>query len=147
MTSFAQISYYLKILGRGLWLRCPNCGQGVMFRGLFKMEATCPECHVRYERKYGESIGGMFINLLVVETISVAGYFISDALLKPPLIFQLIFWGTFNLVFVILFYRHARALWVAISPTASTPITVHEPGRGEVSAQADRPERKHDQKE
>jgi uncharacterized protein (DUF983 family) len=107
--------YYVKVLLRGLFLRCPNCGKGKMFRGLFSMEETCPFCGVRYERLRGESIGGMFINLGAAEFLSVGGYFLTQALFHPPFAYQVAFWVTFNLLFVILFYRHARALWVAIS--------------------------------
>src|SRR5260221_7036099 len=107
--------YTLKVLMRGLFLRCPNCGKGKMFHGLFHMEETCPNCGVRYERLRGESIGGMFINLGAAEFLSVGGYFLTQALFHPQFAFQVAFWVGFNLLFVILFYRHARALWVAIS--------------------------------
>jgi uncharacterized protein (DUF983 family) len=109
------LRYALEKLLLGLALRCPNCGKGKMFTGLFKMEKTCPYCHVRYERLSGESIGGMFINLGLAEMLSIGGYFVTQALFNPPLIFQMVFWVTFNVLFVLLFYRHSRALWVAIS--------------------------------
>ncbi len=115
---FPKTQYVLKILWRGLTLRCPNCGKGRIYPGLFnlfKMEETCPYCHVRYERKFGESLGGMFINLPLVEVLSLGGYFLTQWLFAPPLAFQLTFWVTFNLAFVILFYRHSRSLWIAIS--------------------------------
>ena len=99
----------------GFVLRCPNCEQGLIFTGLFKMNKTCPNCGVRFERLDGESIGGMFINLGVVELLSVGGYFLFQALFNPPFSFQLVFWIAFNLIFVVLFYRHSRALWIAIS--------------------------------
>src|SRR5690349_21587958 len=110
-----SIRYILSKLLLGLRLRCPNCGQGRMFTGLFKMEPTCPYCHVRYERLSGESIGGMFINLGLAEILSIGGFFVTQALFNPPLIFQMVFWVAFNILFVLLFYRHSRALWVAIS--------------------------------
>jgi uncharacterized protein (DUF983 family) len=99
----------------GLLLRCPNCERGRMFRGLFRMDEKCPYCGVRYERRSGESIGGTLINLCVAEVLSVGGYFASELLFHPPLAFQLIFWITFNIAFVLLFYRHARGLWVSIA--------------------------------
>src|SRR5258708_26811317 len=99
---FHKLGYYLKILLRGLFLRCPNCGEGVIFHGLFTMDSTCPHCHVRYERKSGESIGGMFINLPLVEILSIGGYFLTQWLFAPPAIVQVVFWGTFNIVFVLL---------------------------------------------
>jgi uncharacterized protein (DUF983 family) len=107
----------------GLLLRCPNCEQGRIFRGLFKMEATCAVCDVRYERQDGESLGGMLFNLGLAETLSIGGYFVSEALFHPPLAFQLIFWGVFNVMFVVLFYRHARALWVSINYLAGGVYT------------------------
>ncbi len=110
-----SVHYYLDKLLLGLRLRCPNCGRGKMFSGLFKIEQTCPYCHVRYERLSGESIGGMFINLGLAELLSISGFFISQALFDPPLIFQMVFWVIFNVLFVVLFYRHSRALWVSIS--------------------------------
>ncbi|HVC00111.1 MAG TPA: hypothetical protein VNJ12_12375, partial [Candidatus Dormibacteraeota bacterium] len=32
----------------GLRERCPNCGRGPMFRGLFRMREECPVCHLSY---------------------------------------------------------------------------------------------------
>ncbi|MBN8619674.1 MAG: DUF983 domain-containing protein [Anaerolineae bacterium] len=98
----------------GLRLRCPNCEQGGMFHGLFKMEPTCPHCGVRFERQSGESIGGTLVNLVLAEMFSMGGFIITQVLFQPSWIFQLIFWVSFNILFVILFYRHARSLWVAL---------------------------------
>ena len=105
----------IQALWRGFRLHCPNCGKGIMFQGLFNMAETCSHCHVRYERKSGESIGGMFINLSVAELFSVGGWILTELFLRPPLVPELIFWGAFNLIFVLIFYRHSRGLWVAIS--------------------------------
>lgn len=110
-----KLFYGLRKLLLGLFLRCPNCGRGRMFRGLFHMEPTCPYCHVRYERQSGESIGGTLINLCVAEVLSVGGYFVTQAAFQPPVTFQLIFWISFNILFIVLFYRHARGLWVSIA--------------------------------
>jgi len=98
-----------------LFLRCPNCGKGRMFKNLFTIEQTCPVCGVRFERRSGESVGGMYINLGLAEFFSVGGFFLFQALLNPPWVPHLAFWILFNIVFVVLFYRHSRALWVAIA--------------------------------
>jgi uncharacterized protein (DUF983 family) len=111
--------YYLHKLWLGLALRCPNCGQGRMFSGLFSMEKTCPHCDVRYERLSGESIGGMFINLGLAEVISVFGFFAIQLAFNPPMLPHILFWVAFNILFVLLFYRHARGLWVAINYLSS----------------------------
>lgn len=99
----------------GLTLRCPNCEQGRMFDGLFKMRPECDVCGVRFERRSGESVGGMYFNLGIAELIAIPGYFIVNALFHPPFIPHLLFWFVFTVVFCALFYRHARGLWVSIS--------------------------------
>jgi len=99
----------------GLFLRCPNCEQGRMFSGLFTIRDTCPVCGARFERQQGESIGGTPINLSFAELLSIGGFFISEALFHPPLAFQLVFWVSFNVLFVVFFYRHARGMWVSIA--------------------------------
>lgn len=108
-------AYYLEKLWLGFRQRCPNCGQGKMFSGLFHMEPTCPYCHVRYERSSGESLGGMMIGLIIAELIMVGGYLLSETLFHPPLEFQLIFWVTFNIAFCLIFYRPARGMWISVT--------------------------------
>lgn len=109
-----NLAHALTVLKRGLLLRCPNCGQGKMFSGLLHMNPLCPYCQVRYERHSGESVGGMYINLILAEFLTIGGYFLAEALWHPPAVPHLIFWIAFNIIFVVLFYRHARALWVSI---------------------------------
>lgn len=99
----------------GLKLRCPNCEKGHTFSGLLKANTTCEVCGVRFERQDGESIGGMYINLVFAELTTIVGFFTSQALFSPPLAVQLIFWITYNVLFCVLFYRHSRSAWMAIS--------------------------------
>lgn len=110
-----KLGYAIHKLLVGARLRCPNCEQGRMFHGLFNMDKTCPNCGARYERLDGESIGGTLVNLVVAEVLSMGGYIITQLLFAPPLAFQLTFWVSFNIVFVLLFYRHARGIWVGVA--------------------------------
>ena len=45
----------------------------------------------------------------------MGGYIITQAVFEPPLAFQLIFWVAFNIIFIVLFYRHARGIWASMS--------------------------------
>jgi uncharacterized protein (DUF983 family) len=99
----------------GLFLRCPNCEKGRVFRKFFQIEQTCSECGVRYERLSGESVGGMYINLALAEVLSVGGYFLMEILFDFPVVPHLVFWIVFNIAFVLLFYRHSRSMWVAVT--------------------------------
>lgn len=110
--SFGQA---LHVLWVTLLLRCPNCEKGRIFNKLFKINPTCPHCGVRFERESGESVGAMYINLVFAELFSIGGYFLFNSLLNPPFLPHVIFWLTFNILFVLLFYRHSRSLWIGIS--------------------------------
>jgi uncharacterized protein (DUF983 family) len=102
----------------GFLLRCPNCEHSQLFPGrfnLFRMEKVCSNCGVRFERSDGEALGGMMINLGLAEILAIAGFFITEAAFHPPLLTQLLVWGGFNVIFCVLFYRHARGFWVAVA--------------------------------
>lgn len=104
----------VRAIFNGLRLRCPNCEQGRMFTGLFDIEAQCPNCAVVFERSEGESLGGAMLSLVIAEILSIGGFFISQWLFEPPMVTQLIFWIIFNLIFIVLFSRHGRGMWVGI---------------------------------
>ena len=42
-----------QILIDGLRLKCPRCGEGQMFSGMFKMRSECGNCHFKFEREAG----------------------------------------------------------------------------------------------
>ena len=109
----ANMKHRAHVLWVTFTLRCPNCERGRIFTGLFAMNEVCPYCHVRFERESGESVGGMYINLVLAELITIPGYFLSNALLPqvPPLSLAA-FWVIFNVAFITIFYRHARAMWI-----------------------------------
>lgn len=105
----------LHVLWLGLKLRCPNCGVGHTFSGLFAVNKTCSNCGIRFEREDGESVGGMYFNLGLAELTTLGGFFIVHALFQPPMLPHMLFWVIYNVAFCALFYRHARSLWMAIS--------------------------------
>ena len=50
------------LVSRALRLRCPVCGEGQLFKGLFSMHPTCPHCGIKYEREPGFFLGSIYIN-------------------------------------------------------------------------------------
>jgi uncharacterized protein (DUF983 family) len=110
-----SVSLLRRKLWLGLLLHCPVCEEGQMFSGLFQIRALCLVCQSRFERREGESIGGTLINLCLAEVLTITGIIITQVFWNPPLAIQLGFWISFNILFVIFFYRHARAIWVAIT--------------------------------
>lgn len=98
----------------GLRLRCPVCREGPLFKGGLTMHATCPRCGARFERHQGEGTGGMTVSIVVTALIFLVGYYLAERLTTWPVAVHLAMWVPFALLFPILFYRTARAVWVAL---------------------------------
>jgi uncharacterized protein (DUF983 family) len=49
-------------LVRALRLRCPRCGTGRLFRGLFHMHGACSACGASFRREQGFYLGSIYIN-------------------------------------------------------------------------------------
>lgn len=106
----------LQKLLRGVFLRCPNCGQGHISSGFFQMRERCEVCGVRYERKSGESAGASILWISLLPILALVLFFVLYAinddfslwvLLGLPLLFVV--------VVGVLGYRHARGVWIAIT--------------------------------
>lgn len=102
-------------LGLGFRLRCPHCGEGHISNGILRSRDVCEVCHVRYERKSGESAGASIIWVGILPIISLAFYFVLYAMNKNlSLEIQLVVTLAFTVIVGLLGYRHARGLWIAI---------------------------------
>lgn len=111
-------------LWRGFAIRCPHCGEGRTFDGLFNAHKTCSACGLLFEKQDGESVGGMYINLGIAEMLALGGFLTVHTLFRPPAVPHVIAWVIFNIVFCVVFYRHSRSLWMAISyVTGGVPDT------------------------
>src|SRR6266481_9960635 len=53
------------IVRRAAHWRCPNCGRGRLFRGVFRMLLSCPECGLSYFPEQGYYLGAMIIDYVV----------------------------------------------------------------------------------
>lgn len=104
----------MQVLGRGLRLRCPRCGQTPLFRGPFTMAASCAVCELRFEREQGYFVGAIYLNFAATILIVFPGYFALDHLLGPSLGAQLLLWGAFCVLFPLAFFRYSKSLWLAI---------------------------------
>jgi uncharacterized protein (DUF983 family) len=50
------------MLVRAVRLRCPRCGEGRLFRGLFRMHDACSGCGASFRREQGFYLGSIYIN-------------------------------------------------------------------------------------
>ncbi len=108
---------FLRLLLSGLFLRCPYCGKGKLFRRFYSMYDRCPVCGWRYEREEGYWTGAMALNLVVTElliaivTVPVVIWLAVSGLPIWPLVaigLPMCF------ILPLLFFRHARSFWMSL---------------------------------
>jgi len=99
---------------RGFGLRWPMCGEEGMFEGWLRMRRECGRCGLRYERGPGYFLGSTDINygltaLLTTRTCIIGRFMwgLGHWELIPGL-------ATFSVIFPVVFFRHARSLWLSI---------------------------------
>jgi uncharacterized protein (DUF983 family) len=102
------------LLRRGLLLRCPVCGKGKIFQGVFKTYERCPNCQFVYEREQGYYTGAIAVNLVITELLIVviAVPLAADQVFSLPLMIIL---GIILCVLVpLLLYRPTKGLWMGL---------------------------------
>ena len=109
------------LLSRALKLQCPLCGQDKMFSGWFHMNPTCRQCGLKYEREPGYFLGSIYINYgltaMITTILYVAlhfGFEIENNLVTWPL-------AAFCVLFPVIFFRYARAYWLAMDLSFDHP--------------------------
>jgi uncharacterized protein (DUF983 family) len=104
---------YGTLIGRGLRLRCPACGEGKLFRNWITMNDSCPVCGRRLNRAPGYLLGSIYFNYGVTALLVVVLYFslfFSGTFSGRQLLWML---TAFSLLFPLWFFRYGRALWIA----------------------------------
>ena len=70
-------------ISRGLLRRCPNCGEGKLFRGYLKVEPTCAVCAADNGRFRADD-GPAYITILLVGHLVVAPLLAFPFILSWP---------------------------------------------------------------
>src|SRR5262249_27539597 len=110
----AELHDLSRIIVSALRLRCPRCGNGPIFVGMFRMRPLCPVCGLVFEREPGYFIGSIYLNYGLTTVLMIAGYFAleKEGGLGPWWCLGLC--GVFGVVFPLIFFRNARTLWLAL---------------------------------
>ena len=106
------MSRFLKLFLRSLRLRCPVCGRGKLYAGIFRMHPECPQCGAKFEREPGFFLGSIYINYGLTALIAAIAYptlLFSGAVSETPLMAGSLI---FVLIFPLLIFRHARSIWL-----------------------------------
>jgi uncharacterized protein (DUF983 family) len=106
-----------QIVGRAARWRCPNCGRGALFRGVFRMLPRCPECGLSYFPEQGYYVGAMIINYAIT-TACVVAIFLPSLLLpdftRLSTNLKIFLWMAFAVALSLLLMRHSYSLWLGL---------------------------------
>jgi uncharacterized protein (DUF983 family) len=110
-----------RILARSMKLRCPACGEGELYQTLFRMNKQCPFCEFVYQREQGYFVGAIYVNVIVTESLIFFTYLASLLLLPASsgTIYTALF--VMALTIPVIFYRHARSLWLGFDYFVDPP--------------------------
>ena len=93
--------------------RCPHCLQGKVFASTWKMNETCPVCHVKFEREDGYFMMSVFIGYVIGTFITLPICLILY-LVNAPFAWYFIFTIGAILLLLPLIFRYARLIWLHI---------------------------------
>ena len=121
---------FFTALKRSFLLRCPRCGKGHLFKGVFTMHQRCPVCNYKFEREEGYYTGAMAINLIFSELL-VTAYILPVsgwAGLNPhvPFLPILLLSSPLPILLPLLFFRPTRGLWVNMNYLFDPPLRDQE---------------------
>jgi uncharacterized protein (DUF983 family) len=107
----------VQIMGRAAHWRCPNCGRGKLFRGVFRILSHCPQCALSYFPEQGYYVGAMIINYIAT-TACVVGFFLLSLLLPDFTALstnsKILLWMSFAIILSLLLVRHAHSFWLGL---------------------------------
>ena len=121
------------IVHRAARWRCPYCGRGRLFRGVFLMYSKCPECGLSFYPEQGYYLGAMIINYIVT-TALILGMFLMSLLFKDFTSLttneKIVLWIGFAVVLSLALTRHAYSFWLGldfwVTPrTPDPPVAEH----------------------
>ena len=105
--------HFLLLMRRGLRQRCPVCGRGKIFSGIFKTYERCPVCGFVFEREPGYYTGAMAVNLVVSELLIVIIAVPLAASQAVSVTILIILGCTIPILLPLLFYRPTKSLWMS----------------------------------
>lgn len=85
---------YFQAMKRGALLRCPNCGEGKLFRSYLKVVDECPVCHEEMHHHRADDfpayivifiVGHVVVSLLLAVEMAYQPSYWTHALLWAPL--------------------------------------------------------------
>ncbi len=107
----------MQIVGSAAHWRCPNCGRGRLFRGVFRMLPRCPECCLSYFPEQGYYVGAMIINYVATTAVVVAIFLLSVLFRDFTTLStnsKILLWMAFAIGLSLLLVRHSYSFWLGL---------------------------------
>jgi uncharacterized protein (DUF983 family) len=104
----------VRLVKRGLCLRCPRCGARTLFRNWLAMHERCAVCDLRFEREQGYFLGAMYVNYAFTVAIVLSGYFALEWWTDMPLAYHLVLWGSVSVLCPLILFRYSRGVWLSL---------------------------------
>jgi len=99
---------------RGLRLRCPACGLGLLYRSFFQMRDECDYCGLVFVREQGYFVGAIYLNVIATESLIFSAYVALTFWLRvaDEVTYTILF--SLALALPLFFNRHARSVWLSL---------------------------------
>ena len=89
------------------------------------MNDNCALCGLKFEREQGYFVGAIYINYAATVGIALPGFFLLDTFAGITLNQQLVLWLSFAVIFPLLFFHHARSLWLVLDHYFNPPAKLY----------------------
>jgi uncharacterized protein (DUF983 family) len=101
------------VLGRTLRRRCPECGQGPLFRGYLGVLPRCPVCAAE-NGAYPSDDLPPYLTIVVVGHVIVPLFVWSDLTFAPPLSLQFMIWVPLTALVALSVLPFAKGVAIAL---------------------------------
>jgi len=106
-----------RTLRRACRFRCPACGDGRLFNGVFRVRPECAECGLVFYREAGYFVGAMYLNFILSAIVWLLFYGVAYFL--PPLLHisygaRNALWFGFGVLLCLALMRFSYSLWLAV---------------------------------
>jgi uncharacterized protein (DUF983 family) len=110
------LRYALRLFGRAVRLRCPNCGGRPLFRSWLRMRPYCPVCGIPLQREEpGYQVGSYMFNIIAAELLFAMLFIVALVVTWPDPPWTLLQYGGIALMVLapVLFYPFSKTLFLA----------------------------------
>lgn len=82
---------WIRAMGRGLRMRCPECGRGQLFQSYTKTRNTCSECHLELSGHQADD-APPYLTIIIVGHLVIPLALATKQIFDPPLGLQFAIW-------------------------------------------------------